>query len=124
MDKDHSRTIWFPVWLRWLLWMVFALGWTAALLLPHPPHPESLDSFPYGNFLAAKCLHISAYAAWTVLTVSMRQCRWLLALVLFHGVATEFLQSFIPSRTGSVSDVALDWFGVGLGLLLGWRWWR
>src|SRR5262245_61489923 len=124
MDQDRSRMPWFPMWLRWLVWTVFALGWTAALLMPHPPHPESLEGIPYGNLLAAKGLHISVYAVWTVLTASMRPYRWLLAVVLLHGAATEFLQTFIPSRTGSMSDVALDWLGVALGVLVAWKWWR
>ena len=45
--------------------------------------------------------------------------RWLqLALLSGHGMATEFLQTFVPGRSGSLTDVAIDHLGIALGLAL------
>ena len=49
--------------------------------------------------------------------------RLILVLLLEHGVATEWIQGFVPERTSLVSDVVIDHFGVALGVLLTWPWW-
>ncbi len=60
----------------------------------------------------SKVLHVSAVR------------RWLIVLLLLeHGVATEWIQAFVPERTSSVNDVVIDHFGVALGTLLTWPWW-
>ena len=40
----------------------------------------------------------------------------LLIFLLEHGVATEFVQRFVPERSGEVSDILIDHGGVALGV--------
>ena len=55
---------------RWLIWVVFVLFWTAALELPIP-QPENLPGSAIvmsNRYLIAKSVHVSVYVAFTVLT--------------------------------------------------------
>lgn len=105
-------------------WILLA-AWTWKLLEPRPV-PEAVieglrgmsDSLP---FLAAKTLHMLGYAilagllwAW-VPTRGWR--RVAVGLLLLHGVGTEIGQTFVPNRTGKVSDVLIDWVGITAGTL-------
>jgi hypothetical protein len=80
--------------------------------------------------VAAKTLHVGAYAFLTVMAAWLRvpvRYRFLLIFFLMaHATVTEVLQQVlveIVGRTGSLWDVALDQLGITLGLLLAWRWW-
>ncbi len=73
--------------------------------------------------------HFSAYALLAAWVWHLDGRRWPLWLALaVHGVATEIVQSLVPTRTGKVTDVAIDWGGLVAGLALGWlgycRWGR
>jgi len=109
-----------------VVFFVVLVLWTIALLIPIPK--ESSQVFDdWGKFVFAKSLHVSAYAFLTVvaglMSVTRRQ-RWgLLALLSFHGFATEFLQSF-TGRGASWVDVGIDHIGISLGLLISWPRWR
>ena len=51
--------------------------------------------------------------------------RWLLvAFLSLHGMATEYVQTFVPDRYGSWTDVGIDHIGIALGLALSRKWWR
>ncbi len=39
-------------------------------------------------------------------------------IAVLYGVSDEFHQSFVPDRTGQVSDVAIDAFGAAVGVVL------
>jgi VanZ family protein len=103
--------------------------WTIALLVP-VPHKEAevVIGGADSQFWFGKTLHVCAYAFLTVLGGSItltRTQRWfILALMSFHGFATEFFQQFVPGRTAAWRDVGLDHIGIALGILVGWRWWR
>jgi VanZ family protein len=113
---------------RWIIWGLYVAAWTTALLVPLPGgsgwkvHNVSL------KFLFAKTLHVSAYALWAMLSAWLLvPRRWrllLLVLMVVHAAATEFLQTFVPGRTGNLRDVGLDLIGIGIGCLLTWKWWR
>jgi VanZ family protein len=115
-------------WARWGAWLAALAAWTVALLTPQPVE-VGRRVLPEGTlFPAAKVLHVGAYAflaataAWLRLA---RRGRWLLpAALVLHGAATEWLQTFVPPREGSLRDVALDGLGVAIGLALTWPWWR
>jgi hypothetical protein len=78
-------------------------------------------------FILAKILHVVAYAGLAILSGWLRlPCRWrwvILFIIMAHAPVTELLQLNIEGRTGTLRDVGLDHLGIGLGLLLTWKWW-
>ena len=116
---------------RWL-WVLWGLGlavWTVALTTTFPVQiKEALIPVDPPGFPTAKVLHAAAYAflaGFAVLLRPLGAWRWLiLFLLLEHGVATEFIQTFVPERSGDIRDVVIDHCGVALGVLLTWPWWR
>jgi len=121
--------------LRWLghllFWPPLAV-WTWLLVQPNPVPEGVLKLFSWSDvfqYLAAKTLHLLGNTFLTValgLWVPRRRPPLVLAftLMLFHGMATEIIQTVVPNRTGLPLDVLIDWAGVSLGVLVGWRWWR
>jgi VanZ family protein len=113
---------------RWLIWWIFAIVWSAALLRPEPVHAAEV-TFPEEGvrYVAGKTLHVGAYAVLAVLSSWLpitRPWRWLLLVVLSaHAMGTEFIQQFVPERTGSWRDVGFDHIGLILGVLVSWKWW-
>ena len=102
--------------------------WTY-LLVKENPIPEVVEEFPLEfRFLAAKCLHAGVYAGLTVFagllplpaTVARRARLTLIALLVAHGAGTEYAQTFVPGRTGTKRDVAIDWGGVTAGVVVLW----
>ena len=114
-----------------LFWPALAV-WTWRLVVPNPV-PESvlelLSWLQIAQYIAAKTLHLLGYTYLTVtlgLWVPCRRRPLLLALtlMLLHGLATEVIQTIVPGRSGRSLDVLIDWTGVTLGVLVGWRFWR
>ena len=116
---------------RWLIWLAYVSVWTGSLLAPVPEGDWTVGSGEQRldlKYLLGKALHVSAYAVLAGLSGWLRvpyRRRWLLVFfVTAHGTATELLQLHTPlHRTGCLEDVGLDNLGVGLGLLLTWKWW-
>jgi VanZ family protein len=125
-DEASVSAMWPSRRIRVLIWFVYVLSWSTALLVPVP----SLGDRDV-QFMLAKTLHVAAYAVLALLTLWLRAAgwwHWLLLVFLFaHGVLTEFCQWYFPAlrRTGQVADVIRDWVGVALGLALwlGWCEW-
>jgi len=113
---------------RWAFWLAGLAAWTACLLTPYPVEVGDAVLPARATFPTAKALHVSAYAVLCGLSAWLHRrgrLRWLLpALLVLHGGGTEFLQQFVPRRSGCWSDVGLDCCGIGLGLALTWRRWR
>jgi VanZ family protein len=115
---------------RWL-WVVWVLGlavWTVALTTAFPAQiKEALIPVDPPFFPINKVLHVAAYAFLAGFAAVLRPLgawRWLiLFLLLEHGVATEFIQKFVPPRSGEVGDIVIDHCGIALGVLLTWPWW-
>ena len=113
---------------RWLVWWLYVAVWTAGLLLPMSSEgrPRWFSLPPVVGFVLAKLLHVSAYAVLAALLERLAgrtHWRWLLvAFLSLHGFATEFLQQWVPGRTGTLRDVGLDHLGIALGLA--WTWWQ
>ena len=103
-----------------VVFLVFLSLWTWKLLEPHPVSDEIRQGLGEYNYVAAKSLHAAGYAFLTLLAATMPVARrWRIALVVFmflHGVGTEIGQTYVPNRTGKVSDVVIDWFGCSMGL--------
>ena len=108
-----------------ITFLIFLALWTWKLLEPNPV-PEALSAKLQGDLrlVAAKSLHACAYAFLALLAVTLpvpTYWRWCLVGVLaLHGVATEIGQTFVPGRSGRVTDVLIDWGGIVLGVLV-WR---
>jgi hypothetical protein len=111
-----------------LAFLLFLALWTWKLLEPQPV-PEVIRGglgVDWAFFLA-KTLHGGAYAFLMVLGAAAFPYRvwWVVALLAWHGVLTEFGQTFVPNRFGSVRDVLIDWGGIAGGLVaLRWLWKR
>jgi VanZ family protein len=114
--------------IRWALWALCVTAWTAVLLTTTPVHVMEEVLPPQATFPVAKAGHVAAYAFLTALSAWLGVRggrRWLLlGFLSLHGMATEYLQTFVPERTGCWSDVGIDHLGIVLGLALSWKWWR
>ena len=112
---------------RWLIWGTCVLVWTFCLVTTYPVHAGRAVLAQAADFPVSKVLHVVSYAFLTVLSAWLQVrglWRWLLLVFLvLHGAATEFIQQWVPERTGSVRDVLLDCVGIGIGFALTWRWW-
>jgi len=110
--------------------LLFLVLWTWKLLEPHPVPEEISEGLAKAglSYIAAKTLHAAGYAFLAILAVTLpAPRRWrgfLVGLLVWHGIATEIGQTFIPNRTGRVRDVFIDWLGIGLGLLAVLLWKR
>jgi len=88
----------------------------------------SLPSLPDTLFdlIMKKSAHVAEYAVLAILWYRALYTRlpspsvqWLAFIIAFlYALSDEFHQSFIPGRTASWRDVALDVGGAALGLLL------
>ncbi len=110
--------------LRISVFSIVLVLWTWKLLEPSPVPVEISEGLArFGlQFAAAKSLHLFVYAILTILAITLpvpRRWRYfLVGLLVWHGVATEIGQRFVPNRTGSIRDVLIDWCGIALG----WMW--
>lgn len=103
--------------------------WTWKLVSPVPV-PEELRSGLESaglSYAAAKTLHLLGYAVLAVLAgtlpVTRHWQRLLIGFLALHGVATEVAQTFVPNRSGRVTDVLIDWAGITVGAVAA-RWWN
>jgi hypothetical protein len=115
---------------RWLIWAIYQLAWTVALLVPLAPsiHADTQNIFVDRKFLFAKIVHVSAYAVLAALTGWLRApVHWRFLLMFFimaHATVTEMLQDFTHlGRAGALIDVGLDHLGIALGTAATWSWW-
>jgi VanZ family protein len=121
--QDESSQV-----MRVVLWWVAVALWTAALLTPYPVLLGREILPPQVSFPAAKTLHVVAYAGlaglipWLGLPLGWRWA--FLGFLSLHAVGTEYLQRFVPLRTGSVTDALIDHAGLLLGLAITWKGWR
>jgi VanZ family protein len=124
-----------PEKLLWAIWLAGFAVWTYLLVVPHEWLPAWLRFKVRPGvvvFSWSKVGHACAYAtltAWTYLLPVSRRGWWAcVALLSFHGFATEYIQTLVPDRTGCWMDVGIDNTGLLAGLLLGglgdWCWGR
>jgi VanZ family protein len=114
--------------IRWCLWWLALAAWTAVLLSSRAPAVVDAVVPSALHFWVAKAGHVCTYALLSALAGFMpagwRSQAALRLLLVCHGAATEYLQTFVPGRTGSVRDVGLDAAGVMLGWAAWWAWRR
>jgi VanZ family protein len=115
--------------LRRVVWLVFVLSWTTVLVTPQPVHVSKAALPKEMRFPTGKTLHVVGYATLCALTGWQRFVapRWrplLLLALSAHAGLTEFIQLYVPERSGSWDDVTLNHLGLYLGVVVAWRWWR
>jgi VanZ family protein len=126
---------WLPL-LAWILVIFFfstdrfAGGETSRFIIPalHWLFPSfSPEQLALGHAICRKAGHVLEFfvlglLAWRAFqTEDVREWRsWIssAALVLFVALLDEFHQSFVPSRTSSITDVGYDFAGGLMALLL------
>lgn len=110
--------------LRFTLWLLALLIWTAALLRPEPSALEAATLPTEAIPFASKILHVVAYAGLVLLSCWQSTFRpvqgGLVLVVIIHALATEYLQQFVPPRTASWTDVGFNAVGILVGLV-GWE---
>ena len=109
--------------LHLIAFLVLLALWTWKLLEPHPvPDSVTRGLGAEWNLIIAKTLHAGVYAFLTVLgvTLSPRWKWWLVGFLMLHGIGTEIGQTYVPNRSGKVTDVLIDWGGIGCGLVVWW----
>jgi len=86
------------------------------------------------HYLLRKCGHLTEFAVLAVLMwrairhaspISPHPWRWseaalALSFVMLYAASDEFHQTFVPGRTGQLSDVFIDASGAAIGLGLLW----
>ena len=106
-----------------VVWLASLIVWTFLLLDPSPV-PKSLEPEPWLGYILAKTLHVCGYGWCTLLGMWVWWGMiWRIAyagFMVWHGIATEVIQSYIPTRHGSEKDVALDTLGITLACLVTW----
>jgi VanZ family protein len=108
----------------WVLWWLALAVLTYGLVSPDPPKAGAAVIPSELTLVVSKTVHIVAYAVLAAgifwLTSGPRLRLALALLLVAHGAFTEYLQTFVEGRYGSVTDVFIDTAGVILGCLLGW----
>ena len=117
--------------IRLTIWFVGFAIWTYLLVVPVDWLPPFLrGTGPSTWFSFGKLGHAMAFATLTALVPlaasSFRGRLAMWGLLSFHAFLTEFIQTFVPTRTGQWMDVGIDHFGILMGfvLLAGLRSWQ
>lgn len=109
-------------------WLALAV-WS--YLLVRPGFPQTSAELSKLNtmlpYLVQKGLHLGVYAVLGGMAVALfpRRRRWMLGVVLAHGVLGEVGQYygnlwFETHRSGDPLDVLIDWTGVAIGCGMWW----
>src|SRR5262249_5698935 len=121
MTTNHERVTRRQRILRWLAWSLFLSAWTLALLTPQRVQVAAAVLREETFFPASKLLHVLGYALLAILTAALplpgRTRWWFFGLLALHAAGTEFVQQFVPPRTGSLRDVGRDHAGIVMGVV-------
>ncbi len=138
MSASTRRSLWAWAWVALcvgVIWGVsgdlFSARGTSRILTPllRWLYPEiSHESLRSAHFFVRKCAHLTEYAVLGLLAARalritldlslLRIALWTLLLVLAVSGVDEARQALVPTRSGSFADVALDFAGGAVGLLL------
>jgi len=106
-------------WISW--WLALGLL-TYGLVSPDPANVATDVLTGDTRMLVSKSIHVGAYgslaffAGWLLANRGSRIGLWL--LLVGHGALTEYIQTFVDGRSGTISDVVIDCIGITLGALL------
>jgi VanZ family protein len=99
-------------WLPMLLWMavIFAVS--------HTP-TENIPAFGAWDVMIKKGSHFMAYAILALLVyMAFPHKGWAWLIATLYAVSDEYHQTFVPGRSGLVSDVIIDSLGALAALLV------
>ena len=102
---------------RLALFVVLLTLWTWRLCSPISPELRAGMNAIGQPMLLAKTAHVVGYAVLAALAVGLPRPRLLVGLLALHGAATEWIQTYVPGRTGQATDVLIDCAGITLGVL-------
>ncbi|NUQ65729.1 MAG: VanZ family protein [Pirellulales bacterium] len=117
-----------------ILWLCYFITLTWLLVNRSPIElVRSQETFFAAAELAMPWSHLAGFGVLAVLTFVARWpiSRWLTVLLLvLYSLATEYGQTFIPTRHPQLIDLAQNFAGIALGCGLAWaaglavsRWW-
>jgi VanZ family protein len=120
--------------LLWAAWLAALAVYTYLLVVPSswlPPWLRaSVGQKITDEFTTGKLAHAVVYGLLTLATFALpvrRRGWWVcVAGLSLHGFGTEYVQTFVPGRSGRWLDVGIDHIGIATGLALGGlgRWLR
>jgi hypothetical protein len=113
-------------WLPLAAWMALIYWLSDQPVLPHPMRQYGISDFLYDSVAHGVTFGLLALLAYRALPGrGPAPWRWAALWALFYGLADEWHQSFVPGRTASLADLAMDAAGiaVAVALILVWRRW-
>jgi VanZ family protein len=96
------------------LWLVAIIGVVLGSFIPAlaPPATYHIDLY----------IHFSAYGLLAGLpmfiTHSLKWRSFSIVLMIAFGIGVEWVQSFVPGRSGSIDDVVVNLIGIALGTVI------
>lgn len=108
-------------------WLPLLLAMSAIFVVSHQPSVD-LPNFGLWDLGLKKGGHFLAYAGLALLALRATlewQRPYLAALIIvfLFALSDEYHQTFIPGRSGTLVDVAIDMFGAATCLFF-LRWWQ
>jgi len=115
--------------IEWVAWCLAVGVWTLLLLRPEPTTIQNNFVPTPWRYLLAKTVHVGVYAALTFwalrLATTPAQTRektrltwWPWLLFSAHAFLTEWGQTMVKERSGSLLDVGWDHLGIVLGTVI------
>ncbi len=111
--------------LKWrvaaVFWMAIIFVLSSALFAPRLSFDATLDFLGVANYAARKCAHAGEFGFLMLLwfrslypnPFSLGRARvWAVSVSLVYAASDEFHQSFVPLRSGKVTDVLFDAAGI------------
>lgn len=116
--KAFSPRSFISLYLPPLFWMAFIF------FLSSIPHLQA-TSDPFWNFVTRKSAHIMEYGLLAVLiyrALGFKKAYLAILIALVYSLSDEYHQTFVPQRSGHLSDIIYDLTGIliGIGILL-WK---
>jgi VanZ family protein len=103
-----------------LIWM------GVIFMLSSVPHLQATSN-PFWNFVTRKSAHIFEYFVLSLLiyrAIGYKRAYLAILLTLLYAASDEYHQSFVPQRTGALSDIIYDLSGILLGVYFRYRKYR
>lgn len=106
---------------RWAM----LLGWLFIIFMFSQQPDYGHTAASWGEFIARKLAHIIEYAILAILiygvftatgSVTKKHLAWVLVFSIVFATIDEYHQTFVPGRSGVMTDVLVDTIGAIMGL--------